>query len=159
MPLNSRDCFWVIITSLAGPLLAPLALLDAVDFIRGDINSDGVVSIADAHYLMNYLERYGPRPECWKAADADNDEQVTAFDATRILNFLFNGDTPLSPPFPHPGSDGENKGQDGWLNCDTYGHGQPLEDPEALLEILFAVAPGGESAVATITIAVSNSKP
>jgi len=31
--------------------------LYAVDFIRGDVNGDGVVSIADAYILFHYQER------------------------------------------------------------------------------------------------------
>src|SRR2546427_7968191 len=133
--------------------------LGAVDFIRGDINGDGVVSIADAHYLTNYLFRFGPPPECWEAADADNDEEVSIEDAIRMFNFLLDGDSPLVPPFPDRGADSGPKGQDGWLDCASYGHGEPLADPVAKLEVLFAVAHGGTSRLATITIAVSNSRP
>lgn len=64
------------------------------DWIRGDANGDGQISIADAVRIKNYL--LGTRSLDGSealAADANSDGQVTIADAVRIKNYLLGTKT------------------------------------------------------------------
>ncbi len=68
-------------------------------FVRGDINSDGAVNLADSIFLLNFLFQGGPGPTCEKAADTNQDDAVNLTDAVYLLNHLFQGG-PI-PPAPN----------------------------------------------------------
>jgi hypothetical protein len=70
------------------------------DFVRGEINLDGVIDIADAVFLLSYLFLGGEGPPCADAADVDDNGRLEITDAVRLLGHLFLGDQP--PPLPHP---------------------------------------------------------
>jgi hypothetical protein len=61
------------------------------EFLRGDANSDGVINVSDAIYLLNYLFRNGPEPDPYALGDANNDGQILVGDAIFLLNYLFRG--------------------------------------------------------------------
>jgi hypothetical protein len=63
-------------------------------FLRGDANGDGVISVGDAIYLLNYLFRGDTPPDPWEAGDANCDGDLTVGDAIYLLNYLFRGDSP-----------------------------------------------------------------
>jgi hypothetical protein len=135
---------------------------EAADFIRGDANSDGEASLADIHYIQRFLFVGGSRPECMNAADADDDGNVDIDDGLAILRHFAKGSS-IPSPFPNPGPDPtENEPRPMGVNateCDSYGSGTPLEDDAAKIEILDAVAGGGEDGTAVITVLVSNAYP
>jgi hypothetical protein len=135
---------------VAGMLLAA-GDVGAADFIRGDSNGDGSVSIADAYYLLatNFLGEF--TQGCADAADADGNGYIYITDAVRILHHLFRIDT-IPAPYPEPGPPGGSG-----LGCEAYGNGTPRLDPAAKLTVLDAVAPGGAEDRATITLALSSS--
>ncbi len=60
-------------------------------FMRGDANSDGVINVSDAIFLLNYLFRSGPEPDPYALGDANNDGQILVGDAIFLLNYLFRG--------------------------------------------------------------------
>jgi hypothetical protein len=67
-------------------------------FLRGDSNGDGVIDLADAVYLLNYLFKAGPEPDPYLAGDADCDGVVNLDDVIHLLNYLFkNGPPPCEP--------------------------------------------------------------
>ncbi len=76
-----------------------------VRFIRGDVNRDGVVDIADAIALLNYLYLGGARPSCEDAADADDSARLDLADVILILSYLYIGGEEPAAPFPGPGID------------------------------------------------------
>jgi hypothetical protein len=129
----------------------------ATDFLRGDANGDGVISISDAHFMDAFLFLGGPAPECGDAADTDDNGQMQLTDTVRILGYKFLGGQPPVAPFPNPGPDPTDPV--GLLGCDSYGHGSPLDDPAAKMEVLDATATGGNQRRAVITIAVSSTGP
>lgn len=132
--------------------------LSAVDFIRGDTNGDGVVSISDASHLMANLF-FGTSLQCEAAGDFENNERLQLTDAILILRFIAGDGNLPSPPFPIAGPD-TTTDPSGYLSpCKSYGGRSPLEDPAAKLKILDTVAVGGEDVHARITLAVSNSVP
>jgi hypothetical protein len=65
-----------------------------VAYLCGDVNSDAEVSVSDVVYLINYLFKGGPVPQCApmiSCADANGDESVTVSDAVYLINYLFKG--------------------------------------------------------------------
>jgi len=127
----------------------------AVDFLRADVNSDGVVSLADSHYLFLSEFRGGAAPPCESAANANQDSKVNIADSIWILNYLFRSGPAPGDPFPSVGPGPEWEG----LACESYGGGSALDDPLAELTVLDATAAGGSDAEARITLAVSSSSP
>jgi hypothetical protein len=76
------------------------------EFIRGDTNDNGLMTISDSIYLLDFLFRGGPVPPCEDSADANDDGALDISDAVTILSYLFSGGSipPPSPPGP-PGPD------------------------------------------------------
>ncbi|MBI4605503.1 MAG: hypothetical protein HY721_26355 [Planctomycetes bacterium] len=133
-------------------LMAAGAPLGAADFVRGDANSDGVLSVSDAPYLLGYIF-LGYRPlECDAAADANDDGVLDLTDSVFGLVAQFRGGSP--PPAPFPGAGPDPTPDD--LPCPSYGSGSPLEDPAAALIVRDAAAPGGASRRVAIPIALSS---
>jgi len=66
--------------------------------LRGDVNRDGVIDIADVVYLINYLFIDGPAPEPLEAGDANCDGVVDIADVVYLINYLFiDGSPPCEP--------------------------------------------------------------
>ncbi|MGH9362173.1 MAG: hypothetical protein ACRD2T_09665, partial [Thermoanaerobaculia bacterium] len=134
-------------------LFLSAAPLGAVDFIRGDANGDGVISVADAVFTVNYNSRGGPFPECEKAADFDDSGWASLGDVVQLMNFVILSEGAPAPPYPERGPDPTED----TLPCDGYGNGSLLEDPAAEMRLLDAVAPGGADRRALLTVALSGS--
>ncbi len=128
--------------------------LEAVDFLRGDANGDGAVTLADAYFSLLYLFEGTVLVECLKAGDANASMQFDITDVVVTLNFLASNEPAPPPPFPQIGPEPTQTP----LDCDSYGHGAPLPDPAAKIEILSAEAPGGPEGQALLTISLSNSR-
>lgn len=76
------------------------------EFVRGDVNADGVISISDAMLIRRivFLEG-GPRP-CLDAADYDDDGEITLEDHVAMINFSAIGFVePPALPYPAVGQD------------------------------------------------------
>ncbi len=76
----------------------------AVQFVRGDVDRNGSVSIGDAIGALQYLFN-GFSISCLDSADADDSGSVNIGDAIGILTYLFAGGSPPAAPFPNPGVD------------------------------------------------------
>jgi hypothetical protein len=73
-------------------------------FIRGDANGDGAVSISDGVKVLRHLFA-AVTTDCQDALDTDDNEILDITDAIRILDYLFqNGPAPAAP-FPSAGVD------------------------------------------------------
>ncbi|HQF65291.1 MAG TPA: dockerin type I repeat-containing protein [Planctomycetota bacterium] len=73
-------------------------------FIRGDVNFDRMVNIADAVAVLAFL--FAGRPhDCHDAIDANDDGKLDIADAIYLLAFLFGGGPKPRPPFDAPGLD------------------------------------------------------
>jgi hypothetical protein len=142
--------------------------LAAADFLRGDANGDGVVSVADAQTMVNFfwLGHTSPSPaDCPASWDADGDgtighyEQNPDFvvgDLVYLLSyFVLQGTNPPPAPFPTVGPPDPALGE----RCDSYGGGSPLSDPEAELKVLDAVVEGRTDGTAFISVLYSSSLP
>jgi hypothetical protein len=129
-------------------------------FLRGDVNSDGHVSIADAHLLLSYLFRKHAPPPCLNAADANDSGAIDVVDCAAIMVVTMLGDSePLPEPYPEPGPDPTDDPPEmyfGFPRCESYGQGQPLVDPVARVEVADAVCRGGEDGRAAIVLSISS---
>jgi hypothetical protein len=56
---------------------------------NGDVNGDGVVSVGDVFYLINYLFAAGPAPA--GPGDVDGNGKLDVADVFYLINFLFAG--------------------------------------------------------------------
>ena len=69
-------------------------------FVRGRINDDETIDLADAVFLLNHLFLGGPEPTPLAAADVDYNHKVELTDGIYLLSFLFLGGK--EPPMPYP---------------------------------------------------------
>lgn len=119
----SRSAGWLAILFL---MLTPTGLPGQGIFIRGDVNDDATVNIADPIALLDNLFLGGPAPPCADAADGNDDETLNITDPIAILDFLFVTGIALPPPTREaPGVDLTG---DGSLSCrasDEDGDGVP----------------------------------
>ena len=60
--------------------------------LKGDANQDGFLGMSDAIYLLDYLFRGGPAPQCKSQADTNGDGALDITDAIVLLRYLFVGD-------------------------------------------------------------------
>jgi len=68
------------------------SVLHQEGFYRGDVNKNGMLSVSDVIYLINYLFKGGPEPiEFVDQGDVNCDEQVNVSDVVYIINYLFKG--------------------------------------------------------------------
>ena len=80
------------------------------DFVRGDADGSGGISVADATLLASLvLGESSALPPNRDALDANDDGAVNLSDVIGILGYLFGGRGPLPEPF---GDRGESPGQD-----------------------------------------------
>jgi hypothetical protein len=128
----------------------------ADDFIRGDANNDGIVTLSDGHSLMRSLFHTG-QILCGDAADVDNNGEISLLDALGLINHVILGRAPPASPFPEAGpDDGFEEEIDTRWPCDDYGVGEPLDDPPARLWIVDAIAPGGADGRVAVRLAMAN---
>ena len=83
-------------------------------FVRGDVNADGGIDIADAIAVLDLLFANGSLP-CHKAADANDDGGLDVADAVAVLFHLFGGGESLPPP----ADCGQDPTEDS-LTCESY---------------------------------------
>lgn len=70
-------------------------------FMRGDVDGNGSISIADTIRILNELFDAGaPEQECQAAFDTNADEAIDLSDGVFLLTYLFNGGAAPSAPFP-----------------------------------------------------------
>ncbi|MGB5105409.1 MAG: dockerin type I repeat-containing protein [Candidatus Zixiibacteriota bacterium] len=79
-------------TSLENPD-APAVCFDVIQrpYLKGDADGNGIVTVSDAVYLINYIFSGGPAPSPLDAADADCNGIVTISDAVYLINYIFSG--------------------------------------------------------------------
>ena len=65
--------------------------------VRGDVDHNGSVNIADLSYLVTYLFLSGPAPPCPEEGDVDANGAINVVDLTYLVDYLF-----FSGPAPAP---------------------------------------------------------
>lgn len=70
-------------------------------FVRGDVNSDSVVNLADGVEILQVVFQNQPRSRCMAAADTNLDGSVDVADAIYLFAYFYLGGRTPSPPFPN----------------------------------------------------------
>lgn len=85
-------------------------------FIRGEVNFDGALNIADPIRVLRHLVMGGMSPGCESSADADDNGAVNTTDVVYVLNYLFLGGPAPVAPWPLCGEDATPDS----LTCETF---------------------------------------
>lgn len=80
-----------------------ITVVDQYGFLRGDINGDGTVDIADPIALLIRLFEGGAPSSCVEADDVNDDGSVDVADPIALLYYVVLGATPPPPPSPECG--------------------------------------------------------
>ncbi len=83
-----------------------------VDFIRGDVNGDEKVNIADGIWIIYELFLNGPTSACPISRDANADGFVDTGDAVFVFNYRFLDGPEPSAPFPDCGQETDQTPED-----------------------------------------------
>ncbi|MBN1422528.1 MAG: hypothetical protein JXP34_27370 [Planctomycetes bacterium] len=94
------------------PVGSPVA-----EFVRGDVDANGSMTIGDPVWTLNYLFASGTEPPCLDAADINDDGRMDLGDPISLLNYQFATGSPPRPPFPGCGADPTP--EDGF-SCDRF---------------------------------------
>ena len=73
-----------------------------LEFIRGDVDGDGVAGLNDAIVILDSVHATNA-PLCREAADVDKSGRVDLVDALNILHAAFTGDFEIEEPAGHTG--------------------------------------------------------
>jgi hypothetical protein len=114
-------CF---LLSLPGPSLAQ------VPFIRGDLSGDGEVTLVDAILLARSVADRSVLP-CRDSGDINDNGLISLGDVALLMEFLLNGWTAPSAPFPGVGADPTED----MLGCNEVPSGTTDEDPESFYSL------------------------
>ena len=60
-------------------------------FLCGDADGNGMISIGDAVYIINYIFAGGPAPVPLQAGDVDCNGSISIGDAVYLINYIFAG--------------------------------------------------------------------
>ena len=96
-----------------------------VDILRGDVNSDGSVSIADVTALIDYLLGSGGSIST-SAADVNLDNNVSIADVTMLIDYLLGGAWPEPDSIDMWYLIGDHVGSNPWENDGTSSIGRGL---------------------------------
>ena len=83
----------------------PARVAAGTPFIRGDANSDHIVSLSDGYYIINFLYFGGSPFECPESGDANNNNSIDPADSMYLFEFLVQGGPTPCAPYPTPGED------------------------------------------------------
>ena len=86
----------VLIDSASVPSMgeSDTASYTVMEYLKGDANSDGIKSIADGVFLINYLFKDGTPPDPVILGDANCNGEVEIADVVYLINYLFRSGPP-----------------------------------------------------------------
>ncbi|KPL03279.1 MAG: hypothetical protein AMJ73_07500 [candidate division Zixibacteria bacterium SM1_73] len=93
--VNDSNNVYVTGASIGNGANYDFATTKYVEFLCGDVNTDGLIDLDDVVYLMNYLFRDGPPPvPILQAGDVNLDGVINSADVVFLINYLFKGGPP-----------------------------------------------------------------
>lgn len=84
-------------------------------FFRGDTDNNGTVIAGDIDYLIDFLYDSGSAPECYGAADVNDDGDIDNADIVVLAQYVYNAVNNI--PAPGPTECGEDPTSDP-LGCE-----------------------------------------
>ena len=120
------------------------------DFLRGDVNADGQVSLSDFVTIRRWIYSGLERPLCADAADVTDDEVVSISDSIDLLNMLvLRRDWPVVPPAPFadPGRDRTVDPEGRNLGCVEYEVVSPSASDDVISVGVLSAGPGQQVAI------------
>ncbi len=89
------------------------------DFIRGDVDLNGLYELTDAIIILGFLFQAADTPPCLDSLDTDDNGELDLTDVIRLLGFMFQ---PAPDPLPMPGkSCGPDPTKEDPLDCAQSG--------------------------------------
>lgn len=90
-PVIIADTMWLYYSAYddLGTTVPHIGVAKSFSYLCGDGNTDGVISVGDAVYLVNYVFRDGAPPNPLPAGDANRDGAINIGDAIWIIAYLF----------------------------------------------------------------------
>ncbi len=92
------------------------------EFLRGDANSDGVVTSADGQFILDFVlstPGFTGTITCDDAADANDDGQINIADGIFLLRYDGGEGSGSPPPFPGPTEGGRDVLTPDELGCES----------------------------------------
>lgn len=99
-PLSCGEHVFSLVAEFNGEKSSETSLPFSVpcqEFVRGDVNQDEKINLADSISVLTHLFGHGVILPCEDAADANDDEEIDLADAIKILSYLFLAES-LPPP-------------------------------------------------------------
>lgn len=85
-------------------------------YVRGDANTDGILDLSDAIFIIAWAFNDGINPTCFRAADANGDQTLDIADMIWLVIFFFQNGPAPPPPYPSCGFAASP------LSCVSYPH-------------------------------------
>ncbi len=121
------------------------------DFVRGDANGDGEVTLADSIYILTQVTE-GTTPTCADAMDTDDSGDLSFADGTMVFRHMIDG---RAIPAPYPTARPDHTADD--LGCDSREAVEPLEDDIAELAVQDVRVSGSDDREVAIRLNLSSS--
>jgi hypothetical protein len=134
-------------------LLARQSLHGQDPFVRGDVDGDGDLTLADAVRMARAIALRSPLP-CADAADFSDNGFVQLGDLALLVEFLRDGSPAPPAPFPQPGVDATGDA----LDCGQVGAPPPVRDAGDAYALSVGPASASSRDVA-LSVAVANGVP
>ena len=138
----------ILVVTAAAPWIG------AADFLRGDANDDGAVSISDTYSIVRALFHTSDFGTCTSAFDANDDGRVDLSDAFTVALSVWGAQVGLCAPYPDMGP---NPNTGTRLTCVDYGNGSAISESTAQLRIRDAEA--GDDGRVVFTIEATSTRP
>ena len=85
------DIKMLIYNNIDGIYEDTISLEIQLQYTCGDANSDGIINVADAVFLINTVFRNGPLPVPYESGNVNCDGTVNVSDAVYLINHVFRG--------------------------------------------------------------------
>ena len=85
-----------------------------LDYIRGDVNGDGIVNVADVIWSLQEIFNNGPVGTCNDAKNANGDTIFDVADPIWLISYIFQNGSAPPAPFPDCGEVGDPQ------DCSVY---------------------------------------
>jgi hypothetical protein len=89
-----KSCLWGIALILCSAFLICTNNAIAGLHVPGDANSDGIVDIDDAVFIVEYIFAGGPEPAPYEAGDANCSSEIDIDDVVYLIAYIFDGGPP-----------------------------------------------------------------